>query len=85
MFHLLCEIAWPAAEQSGHAFSFLNHLDGGTIGGGGAAAGLAAIWYFARIIRKIIATLFMFCVSYLVLKLGFNIDLAQYIMPLIGH
>lgn len=84
MLHLLCQAFHPAAEQAGNLFSFLPHIDGTTLGSGGAAAALTAIWYFARVIRKIIATLFMFCVSYLVLKLGFDIDLAQYIMPLLG-
>lgn len=84
MLNLLCQAAQPAAEQAGNLFSFLPNIDGSTLGSGGAAAGLAAIWYFARFIRRVIATLFMFCVSYLVLKLGFDIDLAQYIMPLMG-
>lgn len=84
MMTLLCEAVQPAAEQASGMFSLFNHVDGTTLGSGGAAAGLAAIWYFARIIRKIIATLFMFCISYLILKLGMDVDLAQYIMPLFG-
>ena len=57
-------------------------IDASTLGGGGAAAVFGAAWFFFRVIRKIIGTLFMLCVVYLVAKTAFGIDIAQYITPL---
>lgn len=56
-------------------------MDASTLTGGGAAAALGAVWVFFRVIRKVIGTLFMLCVVYLVLKTAFGVDIAQYIIP----
>ncbi len=40
---------------------------------------LVAIWIFARILRILAAVLLAFCVVFLVLKLGFDIDLLSYL------
>lgn len=51
--------------------------------GGTAAAVLGAIWVFFRVIRTVVATLFMLCVVFLVLKVCFNIDLSVWLRPLV--
>ena len=40
---------------------------------------LVAIWIFARILRILAAVLLAFCLVFLVLKIGFDIDLLHYI------
>ena len=40
---------------------------------------LVALWIFARILRTLAVVLLAFCVVFLVLKVGFDIDLLQYI------
>lgn len=57
-------------------------MDPATLTGGGAAAVLGAVWAFFKIIRKVVGTLFMLCVVYLVMKTAFGVDIAQYIIPL---
>lgn len=51
--------------------------------GGTAAVVLGAIWVFFRVIRTVVATLFMLCVVFLVLKVCFNIDLSVWLRPLV--
>ena len=85
MFHTLCEIAPQAADNAHGLFSLFSNIDGGTIGGGGIAATLGAVWYFAKMVRKIVATLFMLCVVYLVLKVCFSIDVAGFIISAMGN
>lgn len=41
-----------------------------TIGGSSVAAVLAGVWYFARVIRKLVSILFSLCVLYILLRLG---------------
>lgn len=55
------------------------------MGTGGAAAVLGGVWFFFKVIRKVIGTLFMACVVYLVMKVCLGIDLAQFITPMMGH
>lgn len=57
-------------------------MDPATLTGGGAAAVLGAVWAFFKIIRKVVGTLFMLCVVYLVMKTAFGVDIAQYITPM---
>ncbi len=44
-----------------------------------AAVVLVALWIFARILRTLAVVLLAFCVVFLVLKVGFDVDLLQYI------
>ncbi len=85
MFHLLCQIAPHAADNAQGFFSSFPNIDGSTMGTGGAAAVLGGVWFFFKVIRKIIGTLFMACVVYLVMKVCLGIDLAQFITPMMGH
>lgn len=82
MMNMLSEIVLPlaqaATQESGNVFSSLG-ADG--IGAGGAAVGLAAVWFFFKVIRKVIATLFMFCVCYLVCKCCFGVDISGLVTP----
>ncbi|MGN0836539.1 MAG: hypothetical protein ACI4OS_03780 [Akkermansia sp.] len=48
----------------------------------GTAAVLAALWVFMKILRRILSTLFMLCVVYLVLKCCFGVDLTPWLEPL---
>ena len=50
---------------------------------GTAAAVLAAIWVFFRVIRTVVGILFMLCVTFLVLKVCFDIDLSPWLQPLL--
>lgn len=58
-------------------------LDPALATGGGLAAVLAAIWVFFRVLRSVVAMLFMLCVVYLVLKICFGIDLSGWLAPLL--
>lgn len=82
MMNLFGEIVLPlaqaAVQESGNFFSTLG-ADG--VGAGGAAVGLAAVWFFFKVIRKVIATLFMFCVCYLVCKCCFGVDISGLVTP----
>lgn len=75
MLHALCQLADAAPHT-------ILGIDTSTLGGGGLAAAFGAAWVFFRVIRKVIGTLFMLCVVYLVVKTAFGIDIAQYITPL---
>ncbi len=44
---------------------------------GGMAVVLAAVWYFARIIRTVVSILFTICVLLLVLQLSGHVDLSS--------
>lgn len=77
----LAQAAAPAAAQGSSFFSHFG-LDGWAAGG--AASGLAALWIFTKVIRKVVGTLFMFCMAYLVFKSCFDIDLAPMIKSLFG-
>lgn len=45
---------------------------------------LVALWIFARILRTLAVVMLAFCVVFLVLKVGFDIDLLQYIRAVQG-
>lgn len=47
-----------------------------------AAVVLVALWIFARILRTLAVVLLAFCVVFLVLKVGFDVDLLQCICAL---
>ena len=47
-----------------------------------AAVVLVAVWIFARLLRLLAVVLLAFCVAFLVLKLGFDIDLLNYLPAL---
>ena len=47
-----------------------------------AAVVLAAIWLLFRIIRTVVAVLFILCVVFLVLKVCYDIDLSPWLQPL---
>ncbi len=51
--------------------------------GSTAAAVLGAIWVFFKVIRAVVATLFMLCVVFLVLKVCFDIDISTWLQPLL--
>lgn len=57
--------------------------DSSLVTGGTAAAVLAAIWAFIKVIRTIVGILFMLCVVFLVLKVCFDIDLSTWLLPLL--
>ena len=57
--------------------------DASLVTGGTAAAVLAAIWAFIKVIRTIVGILFMLCVVFLVLKVCFDIDLSTWMLPLL--
>ena len=57
--------------------------DSSLVTGGTAAAVLAAIWAFIKVIRTIVGILFMLCVVFLVLKVCFDIDLSTLLLPLL--
>lgn len=83
MLNTLCQIAGTLADAAPAAEpNTIFGVAASTLGGGGAAAVFGAAWFFFRVIRKIIGTLFMLCVVYLVAKTAFGIDIAQYITPL---
>ncbi len=46
-----------------------------------AAVVLAAIWLLFRIIRTVVAVLFVLCVALLVLKVCYDIDLSPWLQP----
>lgn len=82
MMNMLCEMVLPlaqaAAQEGGNVMSAIG-ADG--IGAGGAAVGLGAVWFFFKVIRKVIATLFMFCICYLVCKCCFGVDISGLVTP----
>lgn len=56
--------------------------DSSLITGGTAAAVLAAIWAFIKVVRTVVGILFMLCVVFLVLKVCLDIDLSAWLQPL---
>ena len=44
-----------------------------------AAIALVGIWMFVRVVRTIAIVMFTLCVVFLVLKVGFDIDLSSYL------
>lgn len=82
MMDFLAETMIPltesAAQMGNQVFTFLGP-DG--LSAGGAAAGLAGVWIFFKVIRRIVATLFMFCMAYLVCKCCFGVDISGLITP----
>lgn len=60
---------------------FFGNLDAQTLGGTSIAAILAAVWYFARVIRKIIGTAFSLCIVYVLLRLG-GVDVGEFVQNL---
>lgn len=68
-------------EPAQHAISWWNQWDSGTVGSSAAAIALGIIWYFARIIRKVVGLLFMTCVIYLTLRYACGIDLLPLLFP----
>lgn len=44
-----------------------------------AAVVLVAVWMFVRVIRTLAVVLFTLCIVFLVLKVGFDIDLSSYL------
>lgn len=77
MFSFLSQAAETAQS------SFLCGWDSGLVTGGTAAAALAALWVFIKVVRTVVGILFMLCVVYLVLKVCFDIDLSAWLQPLI--
>ena len=51
--------------------------------GGTAAVVLGAIWVFFKVIRAVVATLFMLCVVFRVMKVCFDIDISTWLQPLL--
>lgn len=82
MWDVLCSVMPSVEQAAGGSF-----WDAGTLGGGGLAAVLAAVWLFTRVIRRIVGLLFMVCVVFLVAKTCFGLDLsgvATYVFSLFG-
>lgn len=77
MFSFLSQAAETARS------SLLSGWDSSLITGGTAAAVLAAIWAFIKVVRTVVGILFMLCVVFLVLKVCFDIDLSTWLQPLI--
>lgn len=62
--------------------NLLSGWDPAVLTGGSAAAVLAAIWAFIKVIRTVVGILFMLCVVFLVLKVCFDIDLSAWLQRL---
>ena len=77
MFSFLSQAAETARS------SLFSGWDSGLVTGGTAAATLAALWVFIKVVRTVVGILFMLCVVYLVLKVCFDIDLSAWLQPLI--
>lgn len=78
LLNLLAQLNTSSITELGQqATSWWNHWDSGAVGGSTAAVALGVVWYFARIIRKIVGLLFMICVIYLTLRYACGIDLMQ--------
>ena len=59
--------------------SFFTGWDPAVASGVCAALALVGIWMFVRVVRTVAIVLFTLCVVFLVLKVGFDIDLSQYL------
>ena len=77
MFSFLSQAAETARS------SLFSGWDSGLVTGGTAAAVLAALWVFIKVVRTVVGILFMLCVVYLVLKVCFDIDVSSWLQPLI--
>lgn len=77
MIHFLAQITENLTP------SFFSGWDPAVTTGSTAAVVLGAIWVFFKVIRAVVATLFMLCVVFLVLKVCFDIDLSQWLQPLL--
>lgn len=77
MINLLAQATESAAN------SFFSGWDPTVATGGTAAAALAAIWLLVKVVRTVVATLFMLCVVFLVLKVCFDIDISGWLQPLL--
>ena len=77
MFSVLSQAAETAQS------SLFSGLDSSLLAGGTAAAVLAAIWAFIKVVRTVVGILFMLCVVFLVLKVCFDIDLGIWLQPLL--
>ena len=77
MFAFLSQAAETAQSN------LFSSWDSSLITGGTAAAVLAAIWAFIKVVRTVVGILFMLCVVFLVLKVCFDIDLSTWLQPLI--
>ena len=77
MFSFLSQAAETARS------SLFSGWDSGLVTGGTAAAALAALCVFIKVVRTVVGILFMLCVVYLVLKVCFDIDLSTWLQPLI--
>lgn len=77
MFSFLSQAAETAQS------SLFSGWDSGLVTGGTAAAVLAALWVFIKVVRTVVGILFMLCVVYLVLKVCFDIDLSAWLQPLV--
>lgn len=79
MFNFIAQATESAAQQS----SMFSGWDPAITTGGTAAAVLGAIWVFFKVIRTVVATLFMLCVVFLVLKVCFDIDISGWLKPVL--
>lgn len=59
--------------------SFFTGWDPAVASGVCAAIALVGIWMFVRVVRTISIVAFTLCVVYLVLKVGFDVDLLNYL------
>ena len=75
MIHFLAQITENLTP------SLFSGWDPAVTTGGTAAVVLGAIWVFFKVIRAVVATLFMLCVVFLVLKVCFDIDLSTWLHP----
>ena len=84
MMNVLADFLLPLAQSTANVGSPAWLADFGWDGWltSGAAAGLAALWVFMKLLRRILSTLFMLCVVYLVLKCCFGVDLTPWLEPL---
>lgn len=80
ILNILAQMSTNTITELGQqASSWWSDLDSGAIGGSTAAVTLGIIWFFARVIRKIVGLLFVICVIYLTLRYACGIDLMQLI------
>lgn len=79
--HAMLQFLTQATESIQNIFP--SGWDPAVTTGGTAAAVLAALWVLFRVIRTVLATLFMLCVVFLVLKVCFDIDLSTWLQPLL--
>ncbi len=59
--------------------SFFTGWDPAVASGVCAAIALVGIWMFVRVVRTISIVAFTLCIVFLVLKVGFDIDLSNYV------